>query len=806
MTPAMIARFGALALAIVCSGLGAAPGPAAAEPQAMPRDYGFPVPRRPPVGPDDRGRFEPPLLGGDARAPVVGPAIRTAGPGDTVTFAAHGLDDASRMLVFVQASDGAGRLDEVPLSSFGPIAGAFRMPDDPAAGSLALVWPQGAGGIGRPFAVNRAEAWWVGPAKAEPGATIAVYGRNLGGEAAETRGRVYLEPSDESALRRLEAQDGNAYRIRAKLPEDLAPGRYRVWVHNGRGGDFGWTGPLMLAVQERSAGRPVLVDVKSFGAVGDGLADDGPAIARAAELAARRAPATLFLPKGTYAVGSVLRLPSGVAWLGEGRTASVLVAREGFPADSPMLSGEGPGNGDRVSISGLTIDTARRTDRPALRIRNRAEVSIQASQILAAPAQIFDLDGVEGLTIRYSAFTGRHGYLGNARQVEISGVDFRLTDEANSALTSWGGEDLALVGNTIADLDSTKPEGTGAGRFFVSQPHKGSIRNVYIADNITKNLAPPTPLWRNFDQNAGEQILFEQCCADRLRRVTAVKGDRIALEGANPPDGDILRFDLVVVSGRGSAQARRIVAIDRAAGELVLERPFDIEPEPGSVTTIASIASRVVIFRNRLDGKATWATNETASSGVQLYGNSTDVVVDANQITRMRQGIVLWAVGFDKNTTVNSVFFNLVAGNRIETSRDGLVARTAYLTTDAADQPGHVGNVFRDNRGIGLGRAGFALLTQERFPGGSFQTVVIEDNRFEDVLVGLYAGLPMGRTTTVRQTAIVDTIVRRNVFDQGRARERTGGRRGAGFISVPGAGLVVEDNRWSGFEAAEGRP
>lgn len=84
-------------------------------------------------------------------------------------------------------------------------------------------------------------------------------------------------------------------------------------------------------VQSRSPGL-VLTDVKRVGAVGDGIADDAPAIQRAIDAAG--AGGVVFFPVGTYLVKSPLVLRSGVRLLGEGNrddTSLILVA-EGLPA------------------------------------------------------------------------------------------------------------------------------------------------------------------------------------------------------------------------------------------------------------------------------------------------------------------------------------------------------------------------------------------------------------------------------------------------------------------------------------------
>ena len=40
----------------------------------------------------------------------------------------------------------------------------------------------------------------------------------------------------------------NPYKVDFTVPADLQNGNYEVWMHNGHGGHYGWSGPLTLTV------------------------------------------------------------------------------------------------------------------------------------------------------------------------------------------------------------------------------------------------------------------------------------------------------------------------------------------------------------------------------------------------------------------------------------------------------------------------------------------------------------------------------------------------------------------------------
>ena len=60
---------------------------------------------------------------------------------------------------------------------------------------------------------------------------------------------------------------------------------------------------------------PQMINVQSYGALGDGVHDDGPAIVKAAQAAYG---GTIFFPLGTYAVQPTFKMPTTVAVKGAG--------------------------------------------------------------------------------------------------------------------------------------------------------------------------------------------------------------------------------------------------------------------------------------------------------------------------------------------------------------------------------------------------------------------------------------------------------------------------------------------------------
>ena len=187
--------------------------------------------------------------------------------------------------------------------------------------SMYLVWPQNSNGYGSPIAVNRTEAWWLGPQKAAVGDTVSVYGRNLSNQNGTTNAWIYIMPSGGGSGQWVTPTSVNPYQVSFVVPNTLAIGTYQVWAHNGHGGHYGWSGPLTLTVYGGPGWNTTQFNVMNYGAKGDGKADDTAAIEAALEAAANSPNSTVYLPTGTYSVSDGFIPPSNIRLLGAGEKA-----------------------------------------------------------------------------------------------------------------------------------------------------------------------------------------------------------------------------------------------------------------------------------------------------------------------------------------------------------------------------------------------------------------------------------------------------------------------------------------------------
>ena len=148
--------------------------------------------------------------------------------------------------------------------------------------------------------------------------------------------------------------------------------------------------PKFLDVTNKAAARAALgvadaFNVKGYGAVGNGVANDAVAVAAAVSAASAAGGGTVFFPAGTYKFSAGVSLASNVDLVGDGDAtvvmSSTMTNTAIFHDDSAAVS--------NVAISGLIFDTIdNTTTKHAVKIGNAggsSEVRITACVFVNAP-------------------------------------------------------------------------------------------------------------------------------------------------------------------------------------------------------------------------------------------------------------------------------------------------------------------------------------------------------------------------------------------------------------------------------------
>lgn len=766
---------------------------------ATPADFGFPVPVPEPELPTSADRFDPPTYPGSVSAPMIAESSRTAGPDQIVSMTGVDLDGATGFEIFAQAAtaETGASISAAPLAA-DAVAATVLLPDALPAWSMYLIWPLREGERGSPVAVNRTEAWWLGPDNAAPGNTISVFGRNLARSNGTTTSFVYLKPP-EAAGRYLEPVAVNPFKVDFVVPE-LDAGTYEVWVHNGHGGRFGWSGPLALRVLDESpwaAQDGTVIDVARFGARGDASTDDTAAIRAALDEAASLAPATVRFPAGTYLVSSRLEAPDNVRWLGAGMDETEI--RLNAPLDESMIGGAGK----NARFETLTLNANTMTGAsPLMSIPSAVNLRLDGVRIMAWGAPALEASEAEGIYIDASELVENGSFYGRSRQIFLTGNRFRMTGYGESVVALWGGRDFAMVGNDLANADETRDDGHGIGRFFVAQPHWGSLRNMYWGGNVSHAAAPHD--CDKVDCNKGEQVCFEMA-GGRLLEGFAAATDTTVSFGGDAGEPLSVGHDLIIVGGRGAGQNRLISAV-REDGAAVLEKPWNVIPDATSRFATAGAASRIAIYDNTFEGRDSYSLHDSDSTAVLLYGNVYDGVVDSNRISQMRHAMMTVALD---STSGESPYFLQYSGNTVTDSNSGLYVGTTFAESGVAGVWGGLGNIYRDNTFDRLAHIGVEYETWAH-DGADYNATVFEKNRFTNLPFGfidafqlMWTYSPPFKAPPPRSSRKLNTVLYENSFERGAAPSR----ESVGFTSLQPENTWLDiGSTWTGFAAGNEGP
>ena len=737
--------------------------------------WNFPKPSPEPVLPSGSDPFSPPAVGTapPAGAPALAEWTRTGAPDAVIAVTGSRLATlgntagvtSARFEVFGQNSTGS-YTGTTTLQYLDGLKAAVVLPAALPANSEYMLWPENAAGAGAPAVVNATEAWWAGPNVATRGDTVSLYGRNLVHDTASMTSHIYIQKAG-AAGAWATVTAANPYKVDFTIPAGLGDGVYQIWAHNGRGGHYGWSGPVTLTVNDGMPWSSHVYNVKTYGAKGDGVTDDEAAI-ESAMVAAQNDPwSTVYLPAGTYMVSLGFVPPSKVRWEGAGATSTILRANANF-VQPKQWNGRAyclmfnPSGNSNIEMDNLTLDANGNMNgylSVPVYMRFDSDLRFNGVTISAKGYEIADFHGSTRLLFQGCNFIGAASgvFFGAATQVAVKSCNVYGTNDANTLLTSWGGDSISYENTTGQDYNNTTSDGWAQGRFIYGSAEWGSNRNIYIGNCSTKAMAVRPAL---ANQNTGEQLLWEN---GTLYSGTPVSASLTAVtfpvntffSNTGLAAGE---YDAVIANGTGLGQHRKIVA---CAGSTVVVSPaWNVAPDTTSTVLIAGVVSRCAVYDNSLQGKSTYATQVTASAGIQPYGSSYDFIADGNTISQVRYGISLWAPTQTTMTpvSINCVFFNYIANNSMTQCVDGIstIATAWGEWPPGAPYPGIscVANTCTGNTVSAMTEAGLVQSADNAPAGDQLDLNIFAHNTLTSAPVGMdtESGGHVNNTQTYKNT------------------------------------------------------
>ncbi len=433
---------------------------------------------------------------------------------------------------------------------------------------------------------------------------------------------------------------GGGYSLNVKIPSEMKPGAYGVFVHNGCGGGDGWSGAGNLEIKAAEAWPATVFNVLDFYGNkaeqellrtirrGSKPVDRTEAIDAALAKAKANGGGVVFFPEGTYAYSGELKVPArtvikgegmGVVslWWGSGQFAldgggaqdktrqqveikplpPTLISGSDFkleefsmyiPLECNMAISAGDGfrmNKVRVRVDRYWGRTAERQNGNLIRVKSNFEIT--NCDILAKASAVI---------------LGHNGRVANNR-IQAGKINCELAHSSN----------IIVEDNQFVSLDPTA---------YNNLYEEG--RNIYYARNRHES---------QYVHQSDYSFTFDGPGGCYLGKLTAWDGTNVGL--ADDPtylkwageNSSLWKNSVVcILSGKGAGQYR-FVTVNKGRN-WTIDRAFDIAPDAESVVSIVPYRGKLLVIGNRFED-ASWVN--------MGYGSSFDVICANNSLYRCSQ-------------------------------------------------------------------------------------------------------------------------------------------------------------------------
>lgn len=615
---------------------------------------------------------------------------------------------------------------------------AFELRVSTGVGSAAVL-------LNRPHTI-----FWVGDLGKHqtPGGQFRVCGRNMLGDPAAVRVRL-------SGIQGVEAAVGKAepFALTAVLPAGTKPGEYKLQVHNGWGGDAGWSDPVPFVVEQSKPWPQTIFNVVDFGAVGDGIADDTAAVQAALAKAQVNGGGIVFFPLGRYEIRDTLTMPRFTVLRGEKRERVELLWPD-MPKRVVLVKGTNSFGLEDISLAarnyadGIMSDDGRQPDAGNVFLR-RVRVRAMRYEGLMDNAEAYrrlcesvahetkDCAEVEGsITVQFGGenveITDCDLY-GSGRSVVLASVrGGRVTgNQIYNGRLGWycisGPDGVIFENNDIigADLSSTG----GSLNTFCDWR---SCQDLYFANNRLKTIFAHHREAITSDGGGGshagpvesatgtELVLSETRCVYRVNKEgeSHPGGAELWLKESRPGMG------VYILKGRGAGQWRRVIGQQGRTVEI--DRPWIVNPDETSLVSIATRQENYLVVDNDISD---------AGIAFQACGISINHVIAGNKCTRAG-GFRVWGLNYGG---VQPTWFCQLLGNHIVEGNGGVARSVNFTPTDSV-----LAVAGQELPGVDVAMARCTVVRNNHLHNNSridligfVKDVVVEHNTIENARVGI---------------------------------------------------------------------
>jgi polygalacturonase len=596
-----------------------------------------------------------------------------------------------------------------------------------------LMWVENGKGASYPVRINAPLITWVGPDKVSPGSSLSVYGRNLSHNNGNKESYVYIRKWGSDAKEKVtpcKVTSVNPYKVTFTVPRNIPINAdYEVWVHNGHGGRYGWSGPLKIRVQESTgfSWSGSVINVKSFGAAGDGSTDDSKAIQDAINSA--NDGDRIYFSAGTYRlVENGLTCTKKLSFEGDDAQKATILTDSAFVKQEMLFIKNFPSRLINLGIKTL------KPDGKGLKYLVRTDGSDGNENAKGFVVQkcIFEtaafggnavatnnygiicvsVEHVDEVDITHNVITSQAAVWSVAsRQLQINNNKFygnwKVVKGNGDLLLSFPGDthEMDISNNSFESVDKSGPVKRNDRiivRAIVFQNYRGGVTDrEYIGENTVDRAGNP---W----DNSGEIILFELPTAStsvyKIKEPTSATSPVMTLSGSWRANS-LTRNAVAIIKNKGVGQFRRIISNDGSV--ITMDRPWDVQPDSTSVISVTSSGNDIVIYNNKIDGVPNYYETESATSGIQFFGALFNNVIADNSFSNVHHGIYVTGYAGHPSIKCESTgsMGNLITGNTIRNAVYGIENITimyAYVMPKPLPSEipwsSNVNNVFRDNK------------------------------------------------------------------------------------------------------------
>ncbi|AMJ67939.1 hypothetical protein AXW84_22850 [Hymenobacter sp. PAMC 26628] len=454
-----------------------------------------------------------------------------------------------------------------------------------------------------------------------------------------------------------QVQANDAYSLSLTVPASLTPGQlYDVFVSNGFGGAAGETRveqPLVAVaagLDYFQLGVPwaaklnfhqnvynIRTDARlTQKALGDGIANDLPALQAAVDRASADGGGIVLLPAGVYKLalnaGGGLYMRNRVVVQGVGKDLTIL--RFGYNSQTSGWSADGHW--------GLIWDNIKQGGLADLAMLNVDNTGNFYNNMTGTGSELFMQ------RIRFDLNLGSWLFWNNSTKLVISNSTFTQGVDAKAGyhglLQLDGCQDFVVSHNSFTyAVDGLNLNNTSRGVFEDNQVYRDGSARWPVSLNLVNhvlilNFAQDIAVLRNQFKvingpaqniNDGETIIAEGGGGAGSRidedAGTASGATATTLQDNSKNWPAMIKQPVVtIVRGPGMGQWRRIIS--RTANVLVLDRPWDVLPQAGSRYAIFNWGARSWLVQGN--------TMEGNRRGITLYQNATtDLAIVSNTLT-----------------------------------------------------------------------------------------------------------------------------------------------------------------------------